>query len=93
MKQGSRTVKLLFVSWKLVRMVIKNMSKHLEDYDNGDEFFKQRVSHKSPSQFSGCVNKEVNKRETFNLIYLDFSKAFETAPQRQNLYREKGLLM
>lgn len=53
-------------------MVIKNMSKHLEDCDNQDEFFKQRVSHKSLSQFSGCVNKEVNKREKFNLIYLDF---------------------
>lgn len=52
-------------------MVIKNMSKHLEDCDNQDEFFKQRVAHKS-SQFSGCVNKEVDKRETFNLIYLDF---------------------
>lgn len=72
MKQGSRIVKLLSVSWKLVGMVIKNMSKHLEDYDNQDEFFKQRVSHKSLSQFSGCVNKEVNKREIFNLIYLDF---------------------
>lgn len=72
MKQGNRIVKFLSVSWKLVRMVIKNVSKHLEDYDNQDELFKQRVSHKSPPQCSGCVNKEVNKRETFNLIYLGF---------------------
>lgn len=34
MNQGSRIVKLLSVSWKVVGMVIKNMSKHLEDPDN-----------------------------------------------------------
>ena len=73
MKQGSRIVKLLSVSWKLVGMVIKNMLKYLEDYDSQDRFFKQRLSQKSPSQFSGRVSKEVvNKWETFNLIYLYF---------------------
>lgn len=48
------------------------MSKCLEDYDNQDESFKQRVSHRSLSHFSGCGNKEVIKREKINLIYLDF---------------------